>query len=369
LIALLVLLAGSALGGVSAGGYVKDVYQYSHSAFDGRPFFLNTSRVRLTLDARHAIFRSHVDYDHETLAGSFFRTRDFAASGFGETRSWLDEEKTLEAGDTWLWRHRLYRGWAGVETRRVTARFGRQRVSWGTGKLWNPTDVLNPYQPLSVEREERRGVDAFYARAVLGQLSQAELAWAPRDVWVEHALLGRLKSHLGEYDGSVMGGKVAGSTGSWIAGGDFAGNLAGGTLHGEWSYTAPQTRAPFWKAGIGYDYTLDDATLVVEYLHSGSGSLDTRRYDLGALLAGREVTLAQDYVGATWSKDVHPLLKLELVLLTNVNDGSQFAGPTLQWNARKDLYVTAGLQRFGGPKRTEYGRAANLSFLQGQYFF
>src|SRR5207253_1761816 len=102
---------------------------------------------------------------------------------------------------------------------------GRQRVAWGTGKFWNPTDVLNPYQPTSVERDERRGVDAAYAKYSLGDLTQAEAAWAPQDRWPEHALLGRLKSNWRGYDVSAMGGKIASSTNSWMAGGDFAGNF------------------------------------------------------------------------------------------------------------------------------------------------
>ena len=80
-------------------------------------------------------------------------------------------------------------------------------------------------------------------------------------------------------------------------------------------------------------------------------------------------TLAQDYLGLTYAKDLPPLLKLELILLTTLDDGSQFFSPTLQWNARESLYLTAGLQRFGGPKRTEYGRPANLSFAQAQFYF
>ena len=379
-LSLLLACAASAEPGkpLAASGSLKDVYQYSASPSDGRPYFLNTLRTRLTLDARASLFRAHVDYDHEALAGSFFRTREYAAFGLAEAEPWLPMEKTLESGQTWMWRQRLYRGWAGLETDGTIARFGRQRIAWGTGKLWNPTDVLNAHQPLSVEREERRGVDAFYARRALGQLSQAELAWAPRDLWAGHALLGRLRGHLGEYDGSLMGGKVAGSTGSWITGGDFAGDLAEGTLHGEWSYTAPQSRTPFWKAAIGYDYAfptqtklwaLRDAAVVAEYLHSGSGVLNPARYDVAALLSGREVTLAQDYLGLTYSKDVHPLVKLDLILLNNLNDGSQFFTPSAQWNALPDLYLTAGFQRFSGAKRTELGRAANLVFLQSQYYF
>jgi len=363
---------------VEAGGYLKELWEHSASALDGRPYFLNIDRARLSLDGRASVFRAHVDYDQEVDAGSYFRTLDYKAFGFPDAGTYLSMDQTISTGTTNAWRQRLYRGWVGVESDKGVARFGRQRIAWGTGKIWNPTDVLNPFQPLTVERDERRGVDAAYARQGFGDLSQGELAYALGDRWVDASLLARAKSHLGEYDGALMGGKVAGSTGSWIVGGDFAGNLLDGTFHGEWSYTDLKTRAPFWKADVGYEYTfptesrlspLRDASVLAEYFHNGSGALDTAKYDFGRVRSGQDVALAQDYVGLTYTKDVHPLVKLELILITNCDDGSQFFMPDATWNATSNLYLTAGFQRFGGPKRTELGKPANLTYLQAQYYF
>ncbi len=364
--------------GVTAGGYLKDLWRYSHSALEDRPYFLNIARARATVDAGAAVFKAHVDYDHEVLSGSWLRTRDHRLFGLGEPPAWLRLEQALSSGDTSRWRHRLHRGWAGLETDDAALRFGRQRVAWGTGKLWNPTDILNPYQPTSLERDERRGVDAAYWRQGLGSLTQAELVYAPQDRWPQSALLGRARSNWSAFDVSLLGGKTAASTGSWVVGGDFAGDLGGGSLHGEWSYTDPRTRAPYWKGLLGYEYTfssepsvgwLRDAYVVVDYLHSGSGAADPSRYDLGAVLSGREVTLARHYAGLLFTKDLHPLLKLELAALANLDDRSHFLAPSLQWNALKDLYLSAGMHRTGGSRLTEFGRSPNTAFLQAQWYF
>lgn len=369
---------GSAKGPVAVSGYLKDLWQRSRSVFDARPYFLNTSRARLTLDAGVSVFKAHADYDHEVLAGSFFRTTEHRAFGLGEPAAWLDMEQTISTGDTAVWRHRLYRGWAGLENDQGVLRLGRQRIAWGTGKFWNPTDVLNPHVPTSIEKDERRGVDALYGRYSLGTLSQAEAAWAPQNRWPQSSLLTRWKTNLKDYDLALMGGKVASSTDSWMLGGDFAGNLFEGTLHGEWSYTDLKTRTPFWKADLGYEYTfaadtklpgLKDAAVVLEYFHSGSGAPDRARYNVASVLSGREVTLAQDYAGFSVSKDLHPLLKLELAVIQNLDDRSNFFAPSLQWNPLNDLYLTGGLQRLGGERTSEFGRAPNLVFLQGQYYF
>jgi len=87
------------------------------------------------------------------------------------------------------------------------------------------------------------------------------------------------------------------------------------------------------------------------------------------VLAGREVSVARDYAGASFARDVHPLLKVEAFAIANADDGSTFFSPALTWNALNDLYLSAALQRFGGERRTEYGRQPNQTVLTAQYYF
>ncbi len=378
---------GSAWGtgpAVSASGHLKNLWQYSASTLDRRPYFLNTSRARLELEtsvpAGDFQWKTRAEYDHESLSGSFFRTKEYRRLGLAEPTNWLTMDQTISTSATSIWRHRLYRGWTGLESERAVLRFGRQRVAWGTGRIWNPTDVLNPYQPTAVEREERRGVDALYGRLGLGELTQTEAAWAPHEDWRRTSLLGRLRSNARGFDVSVMGGKTDRSTTSWIVGGDFAGELKDGTLRGEFSLQEPGTRTPFWRLGVGYDYNftadwplaavfLREAVMAVEYYHNGLGSAHVHRYDYAALANGKDTAVAKDYAGLTYSKDAHALLKLELSVIANLNDLSSFAAPSIQWNALPDLYLSAGFHRNSGARITEFGRLPNLGFLQVQYFF
>jgi hypothetical protein len=372
------LLASSASAGVKAGGYLKDFWQYSASAFDGRDYNLNTFRARLTVDADKALAKAHVDLDNQLAAGSFFRTTEFRLFGYAPPKPWLDMEHTVSTGTTNGYGIGAYRAWVALEDERGVLRAGRQRIAWGSGKLWNPTDVLNPYDPISLERDERRGVDALYARAGVGELGQGELAWAPNDVWVDHALLARGRMNWGGWDVSLLGGKIPGSTASYVVGGDFAGALFDGTAHGEVARFDPVNDTPYWKAGLGYDYNfasdtpwswLKDSAFVFEVYHAGNGRGDPRRYDFDALRAGREPGVAQDYAGATFSKDLHTLLKFECVAIVNADDGSTFAYPSLAWNPVPDLWLSVAWRRFGGDKLGEYGRQPNQTVLSAQYWF
>ncbi len=374
----LLLLAAPAAARTKVSGYVKSIEQWSAGQLDGRPYSLNTARARLTVDQDAGPFVAHADFDAQEAAGSYFRTLDFRTFGYAPPKPWLTMEKTVSTGTTNGFGVGAYRAWAGVEDERGVLRAGRQRIAWGTAKIWNPVDVLNPYSPTSLERDERGGVDALYARKGLGALGQAELAWAGADRWVDQQVLARGRGNLGGWDASVQGGKIAGSTAAFMAGGDFAGALADGTLHGEWGYFDPGWRAAYWKADLGWDYAfadetglpgLSNAALVFEYCRAGNGRADPRAYDFGPVQAGKEVGVARDYFGASLSKDLHPLLKLEALALANADDGSTFFHPSLTWNALNGLYLTAALQRFSGEKRTEYGRRPNQFVLTGQYYF
>lgn len=391
---LLMLCAGAADArgaGFEAAGYLKNLYHYTRARTTRAPYWSDLSRARVRLDAklplapganewappRHSL-RAHVEYDHEISAGTFLKSRDYQLAGFGEPPTHFRMEQRVSSGTDGYWRHRLYRGWVELASFDAHLRFGRQRIAWGTGKLWNPTDFLNPYTPTSLERDERRGVDAVYLRRGAGTYGQGEAVYVIGGRWSETDLVGRARGHIGQIDASLSGGKVAGSTGSWTVGGDVAADVGGGSLHGEWSRTDLILRDPFWKVMAGYEYTfpadpawapLKDMWIVGEYFHNGSGESAPRRYDRGPLLSGREVTLGRDYVGLGLTKDMHPLVKVELYAIANLNDRSHFFNPSISWNARRNLHLLGGWQRFGGKLLSEYGPIANVTYAQVQYFF
>ncbi len=378
LASLLLFLALPASAEVKLGGYLKDFWQYSRSAIDGRPYNLNTFRARLSVDADKGPFKAHVDLDNQVAAGSYFRTREFQLFGYAPPKPWLDMEHTVSTGTTNGYGIGAYRAWIGLENDEGTLRAGRQRIAWGTGKMWNPTDVLNPWDPSSIEQTERRGVDALYGRKGIGTLGQAELVWAPGDRWADHNLLARGRANFEGWDVSALFGKISGSTYAVMAGGDLARELFEGTAHAEAAYFAPVLRNPYWKVGAGYDYNfasdtkwkwLKDANFVFEYYHAGNGAENPARYDLAAARAGKEQGLARDYLGSTLSKDLHTLLKFECAAIVNMHDRSTLAYPSLGWNALPDLWLTAAWRRFGGERTGEFGRQPNQVVLTGQWWF
>lgn len=361
-----------------ASGYLKNLYQLNRTGVRRAKVTSDLTRARVSLGASHGSVRVHVDYDHELRFGTLLRSADFRQFGLGEPPSHFNLAPSISSGPDVNYRHRLYRGWIQARLWDVRLRFGRQRIAWGTAKLWNPVDVLNPYQPTSVEREERRGVDALHVRRGVGDLGQIEAAYTLSDRWAGSDLLGRIRGSVGGTDLSVLGGHVAGSTGSWMVGGAWSSNLKGGNFHGEWSYVDLVFKDPFFRGVVGYEYTFSadpfwtpfkDVWWVFEYLYNGRGPSDPRFYDLASLATGREVSLARNYIGTGITKELHPLVKAEFYSLYNLDDQSHFVAPSISYNPIGELHLSTGWQRFGGTPNSEYGRLGNLFFAQAQWFW
>ena len=79
---------------------------------------------------------------------------------FGDARpvetflGWEDEVHWFGLGsarDHRRWITRIYRGFVRYEGEPVELRVGRQRIAWGVGRIWNPTDRLSFVPPLSIE--------------------------------------------------------------------------------------------------------------------------------------------------------------------------------------------------------------------------
>jgi len=68
-----------------------------------------------------------------------------------------------------------------TETFEIT--IGRQRISWGTGRIWNPTDLFNPINPASFDVLEKLGADAVALKIYLGNFSDLSLVVQPQKLY------------------------------------------------------------------------------------------------------------------------------------------------------------------------------------------
>lgn len=55
----------------------------------------------------------------------------------------------------------IYRGYVEYQGEKVNVKAGKQRMPFGVGRIWNPTDIFNPIDITSPEPQEREGTDSI----------------------------------------------------------------------------------------------------------------------------------------------------------------------------------------------------------------
>jgi len=102
------------------------------------------------------------------------------------------------------------------QTPRATLVIGRQVLSWGTGRLWNPTDLMSPFSPTDVDREVRRGVDAVRLSMPLGAVSQLDVLWLPQRTLADNGGALRVQTNAWGFDVSLSAAKYVSPVGAFV---------------------------------------------------------------------------------------------------------------------------------------------------------
>jgi len=349
-------------------GYAKNLGLRSSSILTNEAYVLDVSRLRtrglLTVGER---LHAEAWLDTELLLGSFLKTPEFVLDQSLARSTFLDLDWTIADGSEYVLRQHLFRVFATLYVGQAQVTVGRQRIAWGTGFAWNPTDLLNPFNPGAIELNEKSGVDAVYLRIPLGTFSSVEAVVAPgRQQRTGSAAL-RAGTNWREYDVSVMGGLFRED---WVLGGDFAGYVGNAGLRGEAAYTWRKEGRNYLRAVLNADYNIAGGYYVlVEAYFNGQGTRAKEEYDLEALLSGETFNLAREYLAASVSKSITPLFNAALYSLVNLDDRSSLVGPSLFYSLGENLELSAGTYVFVGASDTEFGAQKHIVFASLQYYF
>ncbi len=241
---------------------------------------------------------------------------------------------------------------------------GRQVLSWGSGRIWNPTDLLSPFGPTDIDREVRRGIDAVRASIPLAETIQLEALVLPQLELRNWG--GVIRSQV-----NVRGFDVAPSVAKYVrdavVGLDVVGDIGPVGVHGEAAWTAAfdldaaGKRERFLRAVVGADVRFGDVVLTGEYYFNGWGAKDPTGY-LGVLrservLRGEVFGAGRHYVGLAASWQASDLLSLRGSVIGNMQDPSVLIAPALEYWAEQNLLV-----RFGG--YVPVGRGPNVEAIK-----
>lgn len=348
-------------------GSLKSVYLRSRAS-TGEDYALSLNRLRVEAKGDLAPgLALDLQYDNEVLLGSYLDTAEFRAlKDRAPPQYWRADANYVERSDVYG-RHRLYRAAVILTRGEVDLKLGRQRIAWGTGRFWSPLDILNPVNPLALEREERVGVDAALIEAKLGPLSRASLVVAPAPDRGPPSRAVQWHGNAAGVDASLVAGRLLGLD---TVGMDVASQIGDAGVRGEAARLRPRGGPAFNRLMVGADYAFASGlTLSAELYYNGAGSRDPAGYDLAGLRSGRVANLATRYTGLYASYEVTPLLKWASYAVRNADDRSHAIDSRLVWSIASATDLTVGVQHFTGAVGSEFAALPNAFQVQLQWFF
>lgn len=246
---------------------------------------------------------------------------------------------------------------------------GRQRISWGSGRVWNPTDIFNPINPANFGKIEKDGADAALLKLYLGQLTDLQLVYNAEHDFDSSNYAVRFRTNVLGYDLAILAGSVDKQP---ITGGDFTGDVWTAGIRGEALISKdpskPRGYYVRWILGMDYQFT-DKLYGLFEYYHNGQGTLDRYNYDLTSLYEGRILNVAKDYLALSGSYQLTPLVTIMLSSISNFDDGSGYLSGTVTYSASDNTSLSLGSLYSYGKKLTEYWYYPQAYYLKLETYF
>jgi len=356
----------------SLSGSYKNLYTISETILK-EDFWSDLNRLRLEFDVelKDSVLIKAI-LDNEVLLGTILGTGEFLFSKKIEEDTFFDLDNNLIDNPDLFWSQNLYRIYLSYSTEKMNLTAGRQRVTWGTGRIWNPIDLFNSVSPLKIESGERAGVDAVNVEYFLGSLSYISFVYAPGKESFKTSVASRVKTNLKGFDLSLVLGEFRRNM---VLGFDFAGSMGDSGFSGEVTFTDPEVGKEFTRFLLSWDHTFTSSLFILfEYLHNG-GNLDgenLRRFidtESRTIFTGEIVTRNKHFLGSVVGYDITLLLRGDILIIYDIDDNSIFTRPSLTYNVMSNVDWTVGGQIFSGSMNSEFGDLNESFFTSVKCYF
>jgi len=267
--------------------------------------------------------------------------------------------------------HRLDRLWLGYSSEKAVVRFGRQALSWGNGLFYAPMDLVNPFDPATIDTEYKAGDDMLYTQylrdsgddvqgaavirrnAISGDVDSDVATYAVK----YHGFSGELEYDVllaESYADTVLGLGMGRSVGGAHWGSDLV-----------ITDTDNDTYVQF-VTNLSYSWMMGGKNMsgAIEYHFNGFGQSGAR-YDpaslannpelLARIARGQMFTLGKHYLAGSVMIEMTPLWILTPVLLANVGDPSALLQLTTSYSLSDNMLFLGSLNVPTGSSGTEFG--------------
>ncbi|HDP79287.1 MAG TPA: hypothetical protein ENN21_00425 [Spirochaetes bacterium] len=374
-------------------GQFRDLFVYypveNYSLTGGdKKLVSDLKRLRLSpqLNFREKVI-VRMDYDNEIITGSYLNSPEFNELWRpSDYNDFFQMSREPVHDEDLYYRTRIHRLYAKIAAGDFTVTVGRQLVRFGSGRLWNPLDIMNPLSPTALEgAEEQKGIDALRVEYYLNAVTELGLVvdqkrYRDRDgldgISAENTnAVGRLKLSLGNTELAGLGGRVARRA---VGGIDLSTIVLEGMLRGSLIYSDPEEGDPFMQGSAGYEYTFAGGLyFLVEYFYNQNGLNFNRELNnlymmsrAGVMneeifrgLSNQCLTYNRHYAALALGYDITALLRGDFFVIYDFEGRGLFFNPSLKYNAFQNIDVSLGVMRAhvfdGAPEQSDFAAFEN----------
>jgi len=294
--------------------------------------------LRLNFSTKHEQWAFFADYQLLALHSEFL-----PAGLPSDDRRLFDLTKIINDSDENAVAQRFDRFWVGYTGEKTVVRFGRQALSWGNGLFFSPMDLVNPFDPTTIDTEYKTGDDMLY----LQYLRDSGDDWQAAIVFRRDLLSGdvdsdqstiALKYHgfAGEHEYDLL---LAESYGETVVGFGGARSIGGAIWRGDVVVTDSSADTVVEVAtNLSYSWVWGDKNVsgAVEYYYDG---------------------LDSSYVAGSLMIEMSPLWMMTPTLVSNVDDQSALLQLVTQYSLSDNMTFLGSLNIPLGANGTEFGGA------------
>ena len=349
--------------------------------YNGSPAWDGNLDLRIMLREEKGNWAVLADHTTIALAGDTYEFDAFSRVGGGrgaldqtptdDERRALDLTWTLDKDDEHRVYHRFDRLALQYQGDNWRMTLGRQALSWGSGKVFNPMDLFAPFAPTTVDRDYKQGEDLLELDRLLQGGGDVQLlavfrrdADGSRDL--DSGSFGaKWRSYIGSHELELAAGRHYQDDVYALS---YKMPLGGALLQTDWITTRLDDGGDWKLSGVAnLDYSFELAGrstyLFVEYFRNGFGRNQSPvdltalpDYLVSRLQRGEVFSLMKDYAAVGGSYQWHPLLSQNLTWLWNLHDGSGLLQTNIAWEPGDQQRLEAGLTLTSGERGEEYGR-------------
>lgn len=280
----------------------------------------------------------------------------------------LDLEDTLDDGRYGVLNHRIDRLWLSYSRDDWVFKMGRQAITWGSGRLFRPMDLFNPFSSTALDTSYKPGIDMLYAQYLYPDGGDLQLLYVPRRdresgerISDDSAIAAKRLWFDAQRQYQML---LAQDYEDWV----FAASLAQPVAEALFSTDVVQVWTDSgdyrWSVVANLDYSWSafgrPFSGFIEIFRNGYGGDSVPVSELNPLLREKQqrpqlFNTGSAYLAGGVSAQQTALTTLGSTLIFNLNDRSALLGLSLDHNLSDDARLIMGSFLPMGPKGTEYG--------------